>query len=107
MVTDVAWFACVESALRNRQGIVFEDIREIRRLYGRGNGQGRGYRARMNGWPFHEIKRQIEYKAAWAGVPVITLSRSETGGDRSYGGRVTDSSAFNQAIRTRARHTDD
>ena len=70
----------VELALQNRQGIVFEDIREIRRLYRRGNGQGRGYRARMNDWPFHEVKRQIEYKAAWAGVPVITLSTSETRG---------------------------
>jgi putative transposase len=70
----------VDAALKNRQGIVFEDIREIRRLYRRGNGQARGYRARMNDWPFHEVKRQVEYKAAWVGVPVITLSRSETGG---------------------------
>jgi putative transposase len=70
----------VESALQNRQGIVFKDIRDIRRLYQRGNGQGRGYRARMNDWPFHEVKRQIEYKAAWIGVPVITLSMSETRG---------------------------
>jgi putative transposase len=70
----------VESALQNRQGIVFEDIRGIRRLYRKGNGQGRSYRARMNDWPFHEVKRQIEYKAAWAGVPVITLSTSETRG---------------------------
>jgi putative transposase len=29
----------VDAALKNRQGIVFEDIREIRRLYRRGNGQ--------------------------------------------------------------------
>jgi putative transposase len=70
----------VDSALRNKQGIVFEDIREIRRLYRKGNWQGRGYRARMNNWPFHEIKRQIEYKAAWAGVPVITLTKAETRG---------------------------
>jgi len=73
----------VQSALQSRQGIVFEDIREIRRLYQRGNGQGRGYRARMNGWPFHEVKRQIEYKAAWVGVPVVTLTRSETRGTSS------------------------
>jgi putative transposase len=70
----------VESALNKKQGIVFEDIREIRRLYRKGNGQGRHYRARMNGWPFHEVKRQVEYKAAWVGVPVITLSKSETRG---------------------------
>ena len=70
----------VESALKNRQGIVFEDIREIRNLYQRGNWQGRKYRSKMNSWPFHEIKRQIEYKATWLGVPVIHLTKSETRG---------------------------
>ena len=34
----------------------------------------------MNSWPFHEVKRQVEYKAAWEGVPVITLSRKDTRG---------------------------
>jgi transposase len=34
----------------------------------------------MNSWPFYEVKRQIEYKAAWEGVPVITLSRNDTRG---------------------------
>ncbi len=70
----------VESALKRRQGIVFEDIRDIRRLYRKGNGQGKGYRGEMNSWPYHEIKRQIEYKAQWLGVPVITLTKSETRG---------------------------
>lgn len=70
----------VDSALKNRQGIVFEDIRDIRNLYGKGNGQGRDYRARMNSWPYAEAKRQITYKAAWLGVPVIHLTRSETRG---------------------------
>jgi transposase len=28
----------------------------------------------MNSWPFGEFKRQVEYKAAWEGVPVITLT---------------------------------
>jgi putative transposase len=70
----------VDSALQSRQGIVFEDIREIRRLCRKGNGQARGHRALMNAWPFHEIKRQIEYKAAWAGLPVITLSKAESRG---------------------------
>ena len=70
----------VEEALKNRRGIVFEEIRDIRSLYRKGNWQGCGYRARMNDWPFHEAKRQVEYKAAWVGVPVITLSRAETRG---------------------------
>ena len=34
----------------------------------------------MNGWSYSEIKRQIEYKAKWEGVPVIQLSVSETRG---------------------------
>jgi putative transposase len=70
----------VKDAKTNRQAIVFEEIANIRRLYRKGNGQGRSYRARMNSWPFYEIKRQIEYKAAWEGVPVVTLTKSETRG---------------------------
>lgn len=72
--------AVVEEAKRNKSALVFEDIKHIRRLYRRGNGQGRDYRGRMNSWPFGEIKRQIEYKAAWEGVPVIHLTKGETRG---------------------------
>ena len=32
----------------------------------------------MNSVPWYEIKRQIEYKAAWKGVPVIQLTKGET-----------------------------
>jgi putative transposase len=70
----------VEEARSNRQGITFEEIRGIRKLYRKGNGQGRNFRGRMNSWPFAELKRQIEYKAAWEGLPVITLTRNETKG---------------------------
>jgi len=34
----------------------------------------------MNGWSFREAQRQLEYKARWAGLPVIHLSRGETRG---------------------------
>ncbi|MDA4135385.1 MAG: transposase [Thaumarchaeota archaeon] len=70
----------VTEAKRNRQAIAFEDIGGIRKLYRRGNGQGRAFRDNMNSWPFHELKRQVEYKAAWEGVPVVTLSAKETRG---------------------------
>ena len=70
----------VHKAKHDRTAIVFEDISHIRLLYGKGNGQRRGYRRRMSSWPFHEVKRQVEYKAAWEGVPVITLTRSATRG---------------------------
>ncbi len=70
----------VENAKANKQAIVFENIKGIRKLYRTGNGQGRSFRGRMNSLPFHEVKRQVEYKAAWEGVPVITLTKGETRG---------------------------
>jgi putative transposase len=70
----------VRKAKEERSVIVFENIIHIRRLYQRGNYQSRAYRDRMNSWSFAEIKRQIEYKAAWEGVPIIQLSVSETRG---------------------------
>lgn len=70
----------VKDAKARRQAIIFEEIKWIRRLYKRGNGQTRFFRGRMNSWPFREVKRQIEYKAAWEGVPVITLTAGETRG---------------------------
>jgi len=70
----------VTQAKANMQAIVFEDIRGIRKLYGKGNGQGPSYRGRMNSIPWHEVKRQVEYKAAWEGVPVVTLTKYETRG---------------------------
>src|SRR5438093_6200246 len=70
----------VETAVQRRQAIVLEDIRGIRRLYRKGNGQGRKYRGRMNGWSFSMAQRQLEYKASWVGVPVIQLSMRETRG---------------------------
>jgi len=63
-----------------RTAIAFEKLKYIRRLYQKGNNQGRSYRFKLNGWSFAEIKRQIEYKAAWEGVPVIQLSTSQTRG---------------------------
>jgi putative transposase len=70
----------VQNAKANKQAIVFEEISDVRKLYRKGNQQGRRYRAMMNSAPFGEIKRQVEYKAAWNGVPVITLTKRETSG---------------------------
>lgn len=70
----------VAKAKGEKTGIVFERLTYIRRLYQRGNHQGRSYRSKLNGWPFAEIKRQIEYKARWEGVPVIQLSSGQTKG---------------------------
>ncbi|MDV3276890.1 MAG: transposase [Nitrososphaerales archaeon] len=62
--------AIVEHARNNRLGIRMEKLKGIRKLYRKGNGQGTSYRGRMNSWTFHEVQRQVEYKAAWLGVPV-------------------------------------
>jgi len=70
----------VADALERRQAIVLENLKDIRKLYLRGNGQARRYRRRLNGWRFGEAQRQIEYKARWVGLPIIRLSRSETRG---------------------------
>jgi putative transposase len=70
----------VAAAVQRRQAIVLENIQGIRALYRKGNGQGRKYRGRMNGWSFGEAQRQIEYKAQWVGLSVIRLSRHETRG---------------------------
>ncbi len=72
--------AIVRHAKQNKTSIAFEDIRHIRSMYQKGNYQGRSYRSRLNGWSFAEVKRQIEYKAAWEGLPIIQLSVKETRG---------------------------
>ncbi|HZY47450.1 MAG TPA: IS200/IS605 family accessory protein TnpB-related protein, partial [Candidatus Bathyarchaeia archaeon] len=78
----------VDHAKTNRLGIVLERINGIRRLYRKGNGQGRWYRARMNSWSYHELDRQISYKAAWEGLKVFhvnpkgTSSKCSACGDR-------------------------
>jgi putative transposase len=71
-------------SIKIRQAVIFEDITFIRSMYQKGNGQGNDYRGRMNNnWPFAEIKRQVEYKARWLGIPVIQLTKSETRGTSS------------------------
>lgn len=64
----------VEQAKTNNFGIVMEKLKGIRKLYRKGNGQGRQYRSRMNSWSFYELQRQIEYKAKWEGIPIIYVS---------------------------------
>jgi putative transposase len=63
--------AVVDRARDRRLGIVIEDLKGIRRLYRKGNGQGRNYRYRLNSWSYRELQRQIEYKARWEGIPVF------------------------------------
>jgi putative transposase len=68
----------IERALAKGFGIVMEKLKGIRRLYRRGNGQGKSYRGRMNSRTFREFKRQVEYKAVWAGIQTIHVNARGT-----------------------------
>lgn len=68
----------VGEAKAKHYGIALERLRSIRRLYRKGNGQSRNYRARMNSWSFAELQRQIEYKARWGGLPVRYVNPAGT-----------------------------
>jgi putative transposase len=68
----------VEQAKNRQYAIVMEKLTWTRRLYRRGNGQSRNYRARMNSWSYGELQRQIEYKARWEGVRVICVPARNT-----------------------------
>jgi len=59
----------VEEAKAKQCGIAMEKLTGIRKLYRRGNWQGRWYRGCMNSWSYGELQRQIEYKARWEGLP--------------------------------------
>ncbi len=73
----------VETAARNGAALAIEDLTGIRKMYRRGNGQGADYRFRLNAWPHWRAKKMLDYKAAWNGVTVIQLTKSETYGSSS------------------------
>jgi putative transposase len=76
----------VRQAKEKQFGLVMENLRGIRRLYRRGNGQGRDYRARLNAWSYAELQRQIAYKARWEGLPVFYVNPSGTSSLCATGG---------------------
>jgi len=73
----------VDTALRNGAALALEDLTDIRKMYRRGNGKGEDYRFRLNSWPHWRAKRMLEYKAAWKGLTVIPLTKSDTYGSSS------------------------
>ena len=68
----------VTQAKANNQGIIMEDLKGIRKLYRKGNGQGTNYRSKLNSWSFYELQRQINYKGKWEGVPVFFVNPQKT-----------------------------
>jgi len=59
----------VRAATTRRAAIVLEDLT----LHG-ASGRSHRMNRRLNSWPRREVHRQIEYKAALAGVPVIKVN---------------------------------
>ncbi len=80
----------VEHAKANKLGIVMEKLKGIRKLYRKGNFQGRSFRGRLNSWPFHEIQRQVDYKARWEGIPVAYVNARGTSRNCPCGSRVVE-----------------
>lgn len=80
----------VNHAKQNKMAIAMEDIKGIRKLYRKGNYRGRNYRSKMNSWSYYELQRQIGYKAAWEGIPVVyvtpwgTSSKCSRCGDKMF-----------------------
>ena len=73
----------IDVAARSNAALALEDLTDIRKIYRRGSGQGADFRFRLNSWPHWKAKKMLEYKAAWRGVTVIQLTKSETYGSSS------------------------
>jgi len=68
----------VAKAKESKSPIILEKLTNIRNSVRRGNGMDRKLRGRLNRWSFHELQRQIEYKARWEGLPVEYVGASMT-----------------------------
>jgi putative transposase len=68
----------VQKAKESKAMLVFEDLKGIRKLYRKGNGQGNNYRRKLNSWSFYELQRQIQYKAEWEGILVCFVDPRRT-----------------------------
>jgi len=68
----------VKYAKEHKAAIIFEDLKGIRKLYRKGNGQGNRYRRKLNSWSFYELERQVSYKAAWDGIPFCKIDPRRT-----------------------------
>jgi putative transposase len=92
----------VEEAKQKQYAIAMEKLTGMRKLYRKGNGQGREYRARLNSWSFAELQRQVEYKAQWEGIPVVYVNPAGTSAKCSIcGSRMTRIPEENRELRCR------
>jgi putative transposase len=68
----------VQRAKETKSALVLENLTGIRKLYRKGNGQGNNFRRKLNSWSFYEFQRQLQYKAAWEGIPVMFVDPKRT-----------------------------
>jgi putative transposase len=68
----------VERAKEFRSAIILEELKGIRKLYKKGNGQGNKFRRKLNSWSFYEFQRQLQYKGACEGIPVMFVDPKRT-----------------------------
>ena len=80
--------AIAQYAYQKNYCIVMENLKGIRKLYRKGNGQAPSFRGRMNSWTFNEIQRQIEYKSSWLGNPVAYVNPRGTSRNCPCGSHV-------------------
>lgn len=59
--------------LENKQ-IILENLTGIRKLYRKGNGQGRGFRFKLNNWARYKLQNQLVYKSKWNGIDTIFVN---------------------------------
>jgi IS605 OrfB family transposase len=67
--------AIVESARRTSRGIAVEDLGGIRQ---RVTARGGDARNRLSGWSFHQLYGFLSYKAALAGIPIVSVDPRNT-----------------------------
>jgi putative transposase len=59
--------------------ILMENLHGIRKMYMKGNGQGRSFRFRLNSWSRFKLQNMIDYKSKWYnGLPVIYVNPKGT-----------------------------
>jgi putative transposase len=68
----------VQRAKETKSALILEDIKGIRKLYRKGNGQGNKFRRKLNSWSFYEFQRQLQHKAVWEGIPVSFVDPKRT-----------------------------
>ena len=59
----------VDEAVKNRAGIVLEDLKGIRKT----KKQAKSFKYSLNSWSFFQLKQFLEYKAKLLGIPVVKI----------------------------------